>query len=181
MTSIPILKWLLPIPIQLMTTLPFQRRPNVLAMNIFDLESVVPASGSLTSTEVVPSTRVTWPARWGCAKTTTLWRSRGWIIICAVEPLPGVLTYLTTALSSPTGELYIACHPDGQYWDYYPGALSSSQVTVTHSNIAATKFHQRVPDLRMSFADLTFETTWQGTRKIAPPMAVGRHASLSSL
>ena len=29
-------------------------------------------------------------------------------------------------------ELNRACHPGGHYWNYYPGAMPSSQVTATH-------------------------------------------------
>ena len=41
-----------------------------------------------------------------------------------------------------------ACHPGGHYWEHYPGALSLSQVNVTHLKIGHTcRFHLRVPDL----------------------------------
>ena len=54
----------------------------------------------------------------------------------------------------------MACHPSDHYWDYYPGALSVSQVTATHlkighpqilsmgakfSNVLETWLHDRVP------------------------------------
>ena len=56
-----------------------------------------------------------------------------------------------------------ACHPGGHYKDYYPEALSLSQVTATHFQI-----RHLVPDLKISYSDLA---AGQGTMIVAPAMA----------
>ena len=45
--------------------------------------------------------------------------------------------------------------PSGHFRDYYSGDLSCSQVSVTHLKIGTRRFHLRVPDLQMSYRDLT--------------------------
>ena len=56
----------------------------------------------------------------------------------------------------------MACHPGGDYWDYYPGTLFLHQVTATHLKIwhpwissVGTRFHLRVPDLAETLDNMT--------------------------
>ena len=57
-----------------------------------------------------------------------------------------------------------ACHPGGPNWNYCPGTLSCSQVSVSYSDIGhqwmkSCRWNLWVSDLQMSCRDLT---TWQG-------------------
>ena len=46
-----------------------------------------------------------------------------------------ILCWLEICWCSRLNSSYWACHPGGHYWDYYPGALSSSQIIVIHLKI----------------------------------------------
>ena len=52
---------------------------------------------------------------------------------------------------------YGMCHPSGHCWDYYPGALSLSQVSAVHSKIEHPLMNLQVSDPQISCRDLT---TW---------------------
>ena len=66
------------------------------------------------------------------------------------------------------------CRQSGHYWDYYPGALSLSQVSVTQLKIGSRIISLRVPDLQMS------SETWLHGRipRLLSKMAARLHGPL---
>ena len=50
------------------------------------------------------------------------------------------------------------CHPGGHYWDYYPGALSVSQVTAIHLKIRRVPVYQISSDQTSNYNEVA--ETW---------------------